>query len=232
MTPALSVRLGRAAGRGAVPPADDPPVDAAGPGRLRPGPGASLRKLLGAEHEQRVQELGLAMLGPEGATMDGRAGTVDPGLPGHPVPHHRRRHQRGAAQRHRRAAPRPAPRPRARRVAMVLGQTTPSACSRSSSSGDTPTRLHQISWLCGPETGGTGRHRRRAPDIRAGTVPVAGWARSRGPRPRRDRPGRPCADRRRCRPRRRPSRRARRGRCRPLRSPRRHAPTSRRPRCR
>jgi 3-oxochol-4-en-24-oyl-CoA dehydrogenase len=39
-----------------------------------PGPQASLRKLLGAEHEQRVQELGLAMLGPEGATLDGRAG--------------------------------------------------------------------------------------------------------------------------------------------------------------
>jgi alkylation response protein AidB-like acyl-CoA dehydrogenase len=39
-----------------------------------PGPGASLRKLLGAEHEQRVQELGLAMLGTEGATMEGRAG--------------------------------------------------------------------------------------------------------------------------------------------------------------
>jgi alkylation response protein AidB-like acyl-CoA dehydrogenase len=38
-----------------------------------PGPQASLRKLLGAEHEQRVQELGLAMLGPEGATTDGRA---------------------------------------------------------------------------------------------------------------------------------------------------------------
>ncbi len=38
-----------------------------------PGSEASLRKLLGAEHEQRVQELGLAMLGPEGATMEGRA---------------------------------------------------------------------------------------------------------------------------------------------------------------
>jgi alkylation response protein AidB-like acyl-CoA dehydrogenase len=38
-----------------------------------PGSEASLRKLLGAEHEQRVQEFGLAMLGPEGATMDGRA---------------------------------------------------------------------------------------------------------------------------------------------------------------
>ncbi len=38
-----------------------------------PGPGASLRKLLGAEHEQRVQELGLSMLGPEGATTEGRS---------------------------------------------------------------------------------------------------------------------------------------------------------------
>jgi alkylation response protein AidB-like acyl-CoA dehydrogenase len=38
-----------------------------------PGSGASLRKLLGAEHEQRVQELGLAMLGREGATTEGSA---------------------------------------------------------------------------------------------------------------------------------------------------------------
>jgi len=38
-----------------------------------PGPGSSLRKLLGAEHEQRVQELGLAMMGPDGAVVDGRA---------------------------------------------------------------------------------------------------------------------------------------------------------------
>ncbi len=38
-----------------------------------PGSGASLRKLLGAEHEQRVQELGLAMLGTEGATLEGRS---------------------------------------------------------------------------------------------------------------------------------------------------------------
>ncbi len=37
-----------------------------------PGPGSSLRKLLGAEHEQRVQELGLIMQGPEGAVADGR----------------------------------------------------------------------------------------------------------------------------------------------------------------
>jgi alkylation response protein AidB-like acyl-CoA dehydrogenase len=45
-----------------------------------PGSGASLRKLLGAEHEQRVQELGLAMLGPEGATLEGRAGRWVQGL--------------------------------------------------------------------------------------------------------------------------------------------------------
>jgi len=37
-----------------------------------PGAGTSVRKLLGAEHEQRVQELGLSMLGPEGATLEGR----------------------------------------------------------------------------------------------------------------------------------------------------------------
>jgi 3-oxochol-4-en-24-oyl-CoA dehydrogenase len=38
-----------------------------------PGAGASVRKLLGAEHEQRVQELGLALYGAEGAAMDGGA---------------------------------------------------------------------------------------------------------------------------------------------------------------
>lgn len=39
-----------------------------------PGPEASIRKLLGAEHDQRTQELGLALLGPEGATTVGAAG--------------------------------------------------------------------------------------------------------------------------------------------------------------
>jgi alkylation response protein AidB-like acyl-CoA dehydrogenase len=38
-----------------------------------PGTGTSVQKLLGAEHEQRAQELGLAMLGPEGATTEGSA---------------------------------------------------------------------------------------------------------------------------------------------------------------
>ncbi|HLM64597.1 MAG TPA: acyl-CoA dehydrogenase [Acidimicrobiales bacterium] len=39
-----------------------------------PGPEASVRKLLGAEHDQRTQELGLLLLGPEGATTVGTAG--------------------------------------------------------------------------------------------------------------------------------------------------------------
>jgi alkylation response protein AidB-like acyl-CoA dehydrogenase len=38
-----------------------------------PGPGVSVRKLLGAEHEQRVQEMGLVMFGPDGAALDGYA---------------------------------------------------------------------------------------------------------------------------------------------------------------
>jgi alkylation response protein AidB-like acyl-CoA dehydrogenase len=38
-----------------------------------PGPEASVRKLLGVEHDQRTQELGLAVLGPEGATTLGVA---------------------------------------------------------------------------------------------------------------------------------------------------------------
>jgi alkylation response protein AidB-like acyl-CoA dehydrogenase len=38
-----------------------------------PGAGTSVRKLLGAEHEQRVQELGLALYGPEGSALDGKA---------------------------------------------------------------------------------------------------------------------------------------------------------------
>ena len=37
----------------------------------RPGPEASVRKLLGAEHDQRTQELGLELLGPDGCTLEG-----------------------------------------------------------------------------------------------------------------------------------------------------------------
>jgi len=39
----------------------------------KPGPEASVRKLLGVEHDQRTQELGLGLLGPEGATTIGAA---------------------------------------------------------------------------------------------------------------------------------------------------------------
>ncbi len=39
----------------------------------KPGPEASVRKLLGVEHDQRTQEVGLALLGPEGATAVGAA---------------------------------------------------------------------------------------------------------------------------------------------------------------
>ncbi len=38
-----------------------------------PGTGASVRKLLGAEHEQRVQEMGMALYGANGAVLDGKA---------------------------------------------------------------------------------------------------------------------------------------------------------------
>jgi 3-oxochol-4-en-24-oyl-CoA dehydrogenase len=39
----------------------------------KPGSEASVRKLLGVEHDQRTQELGLTLLGPEGATTIGDA---------------------------------------------------------------------------------------------------------------------------------------------------------------
>ncbi|HKY14594.1 MAG TPA: acyl-CoA dehydrogenase [Microthrixaceae bacterium] len=40
-------------------------------GGAQPGPEASVRKLLGVEHEQLVQEVGLGLLGPQGAVVDG-----------------------------------------------------------------------------------------------------------------------------------------------------------------
>ena len=39
----------------------------------KPGPESSVRKLLGAEHDQRVQQFGLELLGAEGATLEGEA---------------------------------------------------------------------------------------------------------------------------------------------------------------
>jgi alkylation response protein AidB-like acyl-CoA dehydrogenase len=38
-----------------------------------PGSGASVRKLLGVEHEQRVQEMGMGLYGADGAVLDGEA---------------------------------------------------------------------------------------------------------------------------------------------------------------
>jgi alkylation response protein AidB-like acyl-CoA dehydrogenase len=38
-----------------------------------PGSGSSVRKLLGVEHEQRVQEMGMALYGADGAVLDGQA---------------------------------------------------------------------------------------------------------------------------------------------------------------
>jgi alkylation response protein AidB-like acyl-CoA dehydrogenase len=47
---------------------------------VEPGPEASVRKLLGAEHEQRVQELGLMLLGASGATTEDDAGRWSQGF--------------------------------------------------------------------------------------------------------------------------------------------------------
>jgi len=38
-----------------------------------PGATGSVRKLLGVEHEQRVQEMGMALYGANGAVLDGKA---------------------------------------------------------------------------------------------------------------------------------------------------------------
>jgi alkylation response protein AidB-like acyl-CoA dehydrogenase len=51
-------------------------------GGVGPGPEASVRKLLGVEHEQRVQEVGLALLGPEGAVLEGAGATWTAGFLG------------------------------------------------------------------------------------------------------------------------------------------------------
>ena len=44
-------------------------------GGAEPGAESSVRKLVSAEHDQRVQEMGLSLLGPEGATTEGEAAT-------------------------------------------------------------------------------------------------------------------------------------------------------------
>jgi 3-oxochol-4-en-24-oyl-CoA dehydrogenase len=47
---------------------------------VEPGPEASIRKLLGGEHEQRLQEMGLGVQGPEGATTEGESSRWSRGL--------------------------------------------------------------------------------------------------------------------------------------------------------
>jgi len=47
---------------------------------VEPGPEASVRKLLGAEHEQRLQEFGLVQLGARGATTEDDAGRWSQGF--------------------------------------------------------------------------------------------------------------------------------------------------------
>ena len=76
-----------------------------GPDRRRARPGVQRRKLLGVEHEQRVQEAAWPTRPAPRAGATARP--ADRRLPRQPLPHHRRRHQRGAAQRHRRAPARP-----------------------------------------------------------------------------------------------------------------------------
>ena len=51
-------------------------------GGARPGPEASVRKLAAVEHEQAVQEAGLALLGPEAALTDGPGGAWTAGFLG------------------------------------------------------------------------------------------------------------------------------------------------------
>ena len=49
-------------------------------GGLQPGSESSVRKLLGAEFEQRVHEFGLDLFGPDGAVTEGRGGGVAHGV--------------------------------------------------------------------------------------------------------------------------------------------------------
>ena len=72
------------------------------------GSEASVKKLLGVEHDQKVQEVGLGLLAGEGAAGRRRRRVVGAAVPVHPLPDHCRRHERDPAQHHRRARPRPA----------------------------------------------------------------------------------------------------------------------------
>ena len=73
----------------------------------QPGPEASVRKLLGVEHEQDVQEVGPRAARPGRRGRRGRRRGVDRRLPRQPGAVHRRRHERDPAQRDRRTPARP-----------------------------------------------------------------------------------------------------------------------------
>ena len=75
------------------------------------GSEAAVRKLLGVEHDQRVNEVGLGVHGRRGRDRRRSGRRLGPPVPLQPSAHHRRRHQRDPAQHHRRAHPRPPPRP-------------------------------------------------------------------------------------------------------------------------
>ena len=75
------------------------------------GSEAAVRKLLGVQHDQHVQEVGMiARWAPTRRPTEGEAGRVVGVVPVQPVPDDRRRHQRHPAQRDRRAPPRAAAR--------------------------------------------------------------------------------------------------------------------------
>ena len=80
----------------------------------KPGPDASLRKALADPHGKRVFTLAKDLMGAHGMleTSERTRPRMGPRLPLLPRAHDRRRHQRGAAQHHRRAVARLAPRPR------------------------------------------------------------------------------------------------------------------------
>ena len=110
-SPALGFRLTLAALAGADPSGSE----------------AAVRKLLGVQHDQHVQEVGSDLAGDRGHGHGRRGRGVVVVVPVQPLPHDRRRHQRHPAQRDRRTAPRPAPRPRTRQLKMRL---RPSALQR------------------------------------------------------------------------------------------------------
>ena len=84
------------------------------------GSEASVRKLLGVEHDQRVQEVGLALLRRCRRDRRRTRGRVVRAVPLHPQPHHRGRDLRDPAQHHRRARARP-PEGRVARRRVVRG---------------------------------------------------------------------------------------------------------------